>query len=502
MSVYPCSRRAKGLLIPLFGALVLPGLSARAEPTGSGPHGPGASTGAPGPLRQLAERLSRRWEVVVLVDPAVPRMSLREIPADDLPAEQALDLALASHRRIAWRRVLLPSGQGGLPSVEALAAAARAAEQPGMGSLVIEDAQAKQLTAYLKDQPLSPADKGVPEKPRSKSIPLYLVFSRVTPPDGDAPAQQFADLQRQQLELPVQPQHRALAMVQVAQLLGAMPRADMEAFANRTLHAGMPLWESTPPEQRQEMIQQTLQLMKAFDAGIQRDAARAAVPSRPVSTAPARRSDPKALAAAMAERYQVTVLVDPALPMASPVSLPARDAPMEEALAQIAAALPGSAWRRVYLPEAQRKRLPSAAKLATWVRTLERLETGSLALQDPAARHEISYRKDEPAASLTSLRRQGGLAEQPIYLLVSTTPSARGGTPEERLLDLQRQQIGLMLRLSPEQMGQSMARAIRAFPSADAETRSRLLGLPAMAGLMATWMPRAAKERGQPLAPQ
>ena len=50
-------------------------------------------------------------------------------------------------------------------------------------------------------------------------------------------------------------------------------------------------------------------------------------------------------------------------------------------------------------------------------------------------------------------------------------------------------------------MAQSMAVAIGSFPSSDAETQARLMGLPAMAGLMAAWMPREAKERGEALAP-
>jgi hypothetical protein len=460
-----------------------------------------SASALPDPLRQLAERLGRRWNVVILVDPALPRASLSEMPADDLPVEASLELALASRRRVAWRRVRLPPGQDESPLVETLAAAARALEQRELGSVLIEDLTAQRVTVCLKDEPLPSAVESARSKPDSTAAPLHLVYSTTPSADGDTPIRRFADLQRQQLELPAAPENRALAMVQVVRLLQEMPPADMEAFASRTLQAGMPLWESTTPEQRREMIQQSMQMMKAFDAGLQRDAARRGGPHRPLPVQSGRRGDPKALAAALSGRFGVTVLVDPALAVASPPELPAMDASVEGAFAAVTRELPGSAWRRVYLTEAQQKRLPSAEKLAAWVRTLEQLEPDRLVLQQAATRPATVYRKAEPLEALPALRRRGGFGDQPIYLILSTTPAARGGTLEERLLDLQRQQIGLMLRLSPEQMAQTMAQTIRAFPAADAGTRARLMALPAMAGLMAVWMPREAKEGGQPLTP-
>jgi hypothetical protein len=55
--------------------------------------------------------------------------------------------------------------------------------------------------------------------------------------------------------------------------------------------------------------------------------------------------------------------------------------------------------------------------------------------------------------------------------------------------------------MSPEELTQAAEAVIRSFSSADPETQSRLMGLPAMAGLMAVWFPQAAKERQGPLAP-
>jgi hypothetical protein len=209
----------------------------------------------------------------------------------------------------------------------------------------------------------------------------------------------------------------------------------------------------------------------------------------------------RALAAALTDRYGAPFLIDPALLLPASPALPSAELPVDEALAVLLSRLPGAAGRRVYLPVAPEKRRPSAEKLAEAARGLDELAPFSLLIESPAAKRATLYLKDQPAAALSRLTEQGRLSDQPLYLLYSIAPAARGATPEEQAADLQRQQIGLLLRMSPEQMAQTAEPVIRAFSGADPETQARLMSLPAMAALMAVWMPRAAKERGQPLAP-
>jgi hypothetical protein len=117
-------------------------------------------------------------------------------------------------------------------------------------------------------------------------------------------------------------------------------------------------------------------------------------------------------------------------------------------------------------------------------------------LENPATARGILYRNDAASSLLEPAMKAGGFQDQPIYLLYSTTPGAGGGTLLARFADLQRRQIGLMLQMSPDQMSHSMDQVIRTFQSADDDTRARLMGLPVMAGMMAVWFPREAKERG------
>jgi hypothetical protein len=202
----------------------------------------------------------------------------------------------------------------------------------------------------------------------------------------------------------------------------------------------------------------------------------------------------KAVTAALADRYAAVFAVDPALFVAVPPETPDADLPIEQALEVLVTPLAGAVWRRIHLPEAQIRELRRAhvvEKLATAVRTLEGLECGDMVLEDAEKRRNTLYRRHAAAA-------EGEPAEpgtRPVYLLYSTAPAARGHTLGERFADLQRQQMALMLQMGPDAMAGAMAHLLQAYEAADSATRTRLLGLPVTAGLMAVWFPREAKER-------
>lgn len=460
-------------------------------------HRSGGAVAAADRLRQVAAALAARWKVEIVVDPTlVPSRSPR-IPADDLPIDQALDAALAPLRGVTWRRVhLMLDPKEALPPPETLSAAARALEQPPVGALLIENRLTKRGTLYLKDQPVSTALQAIGVHGKPVLEPITVIYGTAAGRDSGTPERQFADLQRQQMQMEVPPEQRALAMVQMLQLMQAMPPASREQFAQRTLQAGMRVWESTPPEQRQEMIRQTVQLMHAFDAAPRGAGNPAGRPApHPDGPAPAPPQGEK-LAAALAARYDGLFLAEPALPLSPPVELPDAALPVDKALQAVTAAQPGIAWRRLSLTEAQLKRMPSTAGLAAAVRTLETLEAGSLLLENPATQRGTLYLKDQPLSTLAPALEAARFAERPVYLLYTTTPAARGGTVLERFADLQRQQMGMMLQMGPDQMTRSMEQAIQTFQSGDDATRARLMGLPVIAGMMAVWFPQEAKERG------
>jgi hypothetical protein len=130
---------------------------------------------------------------------------------------------------------------------------------------------------------------------------------------------------------------------------------------------------------------------------------------------------------------------------------------------------------------------------------LEGLTCGSLVIENAATRPVTTYRQSAPLD--LAQREAQRLDPRPVYLLYNPLPSARGETRGQRLADLQRQQMALMLRMDPVQVASSMQQLIHAYDAADQETRSRLMGLPMAAAMMAVWLPRAAKEQPAPPAP-
>jgi hypothetical protein len=507
--------RASFLVMGLTLLRLSPPLAAAPDGTASPGHvsASGGDAGTPpGRLQRIAASLAERWKARVLIDPAIAPGARPARLDPDLPIDQALDAAVAPLRRVTWRRLYLPlSPSDTLPPVEALATAARTLEQPEPGSLLLEDPAAQRVTGCLKGLAITPSMEAMARQAKLDRQPVYLIFSTMPSPEQSTSPSRIADLQRQQMELPLPPERQALAMAQMVRLLQAMPPSDRAAFASRTLAAGMRLWDSTPQAQREEMIQQSLQLMQAFGAppdsrtaGGDGGVARPPLRSAPEAASPPRTEPPgdtRSLAAALTTRYGTPFLVDPSLLFSGPAALPAADLPAEKALAALAHRLPGAAGRRVYLPEARQKRLPSPERLAAVVRGLDEMVPFSLLIENPGRERATLYLKDQPSAFLPMLIEQGQLSERPLSLLYSRTPAARGDSVEDRVADLQRQQIGLLLRMSPEELTQAAETVIRSFPTADADTQSRLMGLPAMAGLMAVWLPRETKEREQPLVP-
>jgi hypothetical protein len=506
------------------------------------------SEAPPDRLQEIARHLAERHDARVIVDPAITLAAPPPAPDDALPIDQALDAIARSVPSVMWRRIYLPEYQsrGTLP-VEALATAARTLGSLATESLAVENAASRQVTLFLKE-PLergapAPGSAGVPSPAPSSRVPavprlgpvaawepwvgrptrrrsqerlfdarpVYLLYRTAAADDDRKPESRLADLQRQQLAIPVPEEQQGLAMVLTLQLIQGLEPAKAEQLMRRTAEAAMRLWDSTPPGERGELMRHSFQVMRRF-AGFPQEAPVAqGAGASPVGRPPAAPRQParedhsgelKTLAAALSARYDAPFRVDPALFLALSPPAPAADLPVEKAMETITAPLSGIAWRRVYLTDGQRDRIDGASeveKLAAAVRTLERLESGDLVLEEPAARRAITHLKNHPrSASFDRELSRWKLNRKPVYLFYSTTPAAQGGTLTERSASLQRQQMDLMLRMDTEQMEQSMEQVLQLFRSADTAGRTRLLGLPVMAGMMAVWFPRAALEGQSP----
>jgi hypothetical protein len=452
-------------------------------------------------LWKIVTALAERGGARILLDPEIVVTRPPKVPDAQLSVDQALRGMCASLPGIAFRRLYLPprGPLDSLPPPEVLATAVRTLDTLAHDHLVVEEPSRSRALSVRKEQPLSPTFAAELQARKFATAPIYLLYATEIPA-GKVLQARLADLQGQQLSLPIREEDMALAMVQMMQLLQAMPPEQRDPFVVRTGQAGMRLWDATPPPQREEMLQQSLRLMQRFGAPGAAPAPTGKGSSRGGVPPPARGNLTgvwKAAATALAKRCQAVVVIDPSVVATVPPADLDADLPITQALDTLVAPQPGIAWRRLYLSEAQLKharRAESAAALSTAVRTLEGLACGNLVVEDSATQRATFF-VHSTLVSAAELETEK-LSPRPVYMLYSTAPDTRGDTLEQRFGHLQRQQMALMLQMDPSQMARSMEQLIQSFDSADAVRRARLMGLPMAAAMMAVWFPQAAKERG------
>ncbi|MGC8666744.1 MAG: hypothetical protein ACP5VE_01325 [Chthonomonadales bacterium] len=182
-----------------------------------------------------------------------------------------------------------------------------------------------------------------------------------------------------------------------------------------------------------------------------------------------------------AAKYQAKIVVDPAL-FVSAKPGPASGDTIEAALNSLVAQVKNSAWRRVYLKAGAS---PSPDRLAAAVRALEMIEESGLVLENPASRRATSFLKGFPVpASFTEDLAAQQFATSPVYVIFSTTPSADAPKSlEERYMDLQRQQLEMMMQMTPDQLQAAMARGMQMWQSLDPATRTQMMGQMMRAGM-------------------
>jgi hypothetical protein len=275
-----------------------------------------------------------------------------------------------------------------------------------------------------------------------------------------------------------------------AEALRGLDQDRMMQVVEHLAKAGDTLWESTPPEQRGEMLRDSMTVAKTYGGGLM------AVPEaqdRPPSRA-ARNYLPelKAIALRLAEERKIRILVDPALFVSAAPVLPKASLSIDDALTSLAWGSDGLTWRRVHLaqPEAG---LPDAAELSAEVRLFEGAGHEDLTAERGTPKGVALSRFRDPQQTRAMVERLGD-DRRTVHLLYGATDH-RGMAPSDRLADLQRRQMSRMVRMSPEAAAGTMANAIQSYRSAGTHThRERIMALPVMAGMMAAWFPRAAKE--------
>lgn len=293
---------------------------------------------------------------------------------------------------------------------------------------------------------------------------------------------------------------QALAMVQTMMLLKDYPPAQLEAMMTQVHVAGMRQWEATPADQRNEMMQSAIGLIGRLQSGPPPPAGdrRPGAATRPPAI-PNRLPELREAARTLSQRYGTPFLVDPEIYLIARPRLPEPELAADEAGAALAGAVHGVAFRALYLPNAVRDDLEhlDVARLAGGVRELMAAPSATSLFEDGSGPPLLLRGNLRKPYEIDAELDRSGFSRRIVYLFYSTTASGRGATYVERLADLQRQQMRLLLKMSPDQLSGLMEQQLQTYQAADPQTRNNILSLPVMAWMMATWMPRAAKERRQ-----
>lgn len=184
-----------------------------------------------------------------------------------------------------------------------------------------------------------------------------------------------------------------------------------------------------------------------------------------------------AAAEQVGKAFNARVVVDPSIYVPAPPASTENAKSVEEALGKLVSGVKNVAWRKLYLTRSEANAGIPAARLAAIVRVVDTLETGGLVLENPGTKRALSVQKNLPVlpgflSELESLN----FATTPIYVIYSTVGGGSGATPQERFLDLQRQQLELLTQMDPDTLAASMGQAMQMLMSVDPQTRSLLLG--------------------------
>ena len=457
----------------------------------------GESPASPHPLEAVVEQLAQRYRARVVLDHEVPARA-QPLPGARMALPAALDQLCGRLPGTAWRRVYLPKQAGTeLPKPERLGALARAFDRIAPASFGVERPAGAGLARFERTPAAAATEEAQLRAWGLEPEPLYLIYSTTSTSDGRSAEARMADLQRQQLALAIPEEQLGLSKMQVVSLMQRLPKADMERLATNTVAASFRVWDATPPEQRDAMMQRTMRQMERFQPSpAQGGNPRAAKPGG--QQTPNRLPELVRLARGVAP--DARLLVDPTLLILEAPKRPAPELSVPRALDALVQPLSGVGWRRLWAPKPAKETPDTPRIAAAWgeaLRSLEAVELPALAFQDAATGTTTRYRLWPAREQELPAARDPRWDEAPAYVLFNTITGGEGRSMEERLSNLQWQQFQTMFRMTPEQLTRSMEDAFHSYEGASPAMQERLLALPLISGMMAGWFPWQAKERGR-----
>lgn len=434
---------------------------------------------------EAARQMEARKGAKIVVDPILAERALTGGWDLDTPIAACLERLCGRLRDADWRQVELPGAEPE-PDSEKLAALVRALASQRL-SASIETEQRGRFAA------LSRRTLGSPGRPEAGagSQGIYVLFSTALPADGLTVGERFGVRQRElaALAASLPPEQRTNPMLAWANLVRNHDPATLERAMTPMAAAATRTWEQVDAGERESILSDSMDVMKRFGSG-----AGGTASAEPEPTARAGGRNLAPAAKTLSDTHHVTVLVEPAartrrVPGGSIVAVTA-----DAALDELVRRLPSMAWRRVYLVgdgelgQAQVRDLCDEARFARaamppWLRVegdtsvlVTRLDEGA----DP-----VGF-----AARLAAM----GFRAEPVYLVFDRYAGA-ALDPSARYAALVQQQTEAMMAMNADQLTEAFDQAVQMYRGSQGAARLDVAGLPSMAGMMAIWFPRAAKER-------
>jgi hypothetical protein len=179
-------------------------------------------------------------------------------------------------------------------------------------------------------------------------------------------------------------------------------------------------------------------------------------------------------AAKLTEQAKVSVLADPAVSAKITVSL--TNMPLEKALDAVCA---GSdlGWYIVRL-DLPKDTKPDAEQIARIVRLLVSMDSSTFVTEQPGGAFGARIQRPQDPEAIAAVA-EGDENEKltKVYLITEKDlkAAAKPATNVDRMLDIQRQSLKLMLKLSPDEMAQMMDRSMELFMNMDPQERAAMM---------------------------
>lgn len=447
-----------------------------------------AQTSSSPELDRIVQEVSRRSHSRILIEPGlIPNAGLR-LPSESVPVEKALSQIASQLRDGAWVRLALRVTPGErLPAASPLSRLMRDLAASRSDRLIDNVPKGKALL-------IDPSAAIAPDRDQTAFDHFYLLY-RARLPLGEREETTLPDLQDEHLSLieGLTPEATPNPMRAWVEALSGMGQEQMMHIVGPMAQAGDALWKSTPPDQRTEILGDSMKVAKSYGGGIEGLALGGAPPAaRKEEKAVPRNYLPelKNIAAGMARERSIKMLVEPTLFVAQRPGPVDKSLGTAESLDAALAANRDIAWRRVVVSAGKTPPLPG--ELAAQVRLWESAKLDRFTLEAGSPRVSASAQVVTGEALKAAAARLGDDGET-IYLIYGITDH-RSKPASARLADLLQSQMEQMVRMSPEEITATMTDAIQTYQNANPTRREKMMALPLMAGMMATWFPHAAKE--------